>query len=166
LKSSQLRSGADEDEGRIVDADLVLAILGRTNRNLIALSEAHAAAGILDRHHWVAGNLGLQKRHALRPLALAIHDFAARLEPGRFELANDVVDGLHLGARIDAAALVSVRPERLDVLRQALRAEAARVGGNDGNRHKRDCGRGEQMNDFHSTLSPEVQGRNRRHVRR
>ena len=40
----------------------------------------------------------------------------------------------------------------LHVLRQALRAEAAGIGGGDGNGHERNRGRGEQMDSSHSTL--------------
>jgi len=70
----------------------------------------------------------LEQRHVLRPLALAVDEIATGLQSRCLELADDVIDRLLLGRSVDAAPLVGVRTERLDVLGEPGRRERAHVG--------------------------------------
>jgi hypothetical protein len=60
--------------------------------------------------------VGLEERDVLDPLALAVHQIAARLKARRLELTDDVIGRLLLRWSVDAATLVGVRTEGPHVL--------------------------------------------------
>jgi hypothetical protein len=93
------------------------------------LGECYALTGDVDGELRRRLPVGLEQRDVLSPLALAAGEVAARLQPGRAELVNDVIDRLGLGRRIDAATLEIVGGNGLVDLRQAIRAEAPHRSG-------------------------------------
>ena len=85
--------------------------------------------------------VGLEQRHVLGPQPLAVHHLAARLEPGGFELADQIVDRLGLGRGGDAAPFERVRAKRLVMRREPGGVEGE--GGRGGSPRKQQGGNGQ-----------------------
>ena len=149
----RLHAVADEHQRRAVDRQPLVAVSRCADGDLLALGKRHGLAAQVEADLWRGREFRLQQRHGLGPLALAVDEVAARLQPRRSELLRQISDRLGLGSRRRGTALERVRSQGLDMLRQSLRTECCgRRGGSERNRGKRHRARCEQAKSVHVTL--------------
>ena len=100
--------------------------------------------------------IGLQQRHSLRPLPLAVDQLAARLEAGGLELLGEILDRFRLAGSGRAATLEAVVRQGADVLAELGFVERGVLG--DGGRWEDHCGGGEEkrLTDHACTPSAEM----------
>ncbi len=92
-----------------------MLVAAARNRDVFALRETATlrAGGHGDVHGAVGIELG--EGHILRPRASAVLEIAARLEPGRLHLLDEVGDGFLFAQRGGAAAFEFIRRQCFDV---------------------------------------------------
>ena len=148
---------AGEDQRSVGDADLALPVLRSTDRDLIALRQAHRPGRRLDRDRGIADEVGLEQRHILSPFAPAAGDrVAARLKSRGAELLGQIIDGPGLALGRRAAPFERVRPERLHVLIEARGIEHRGRRGGQLNGGQRKGARGKPAGQFHFNFLPKT----------
>src|SRR6185503_10077722 len=124
-----------------VDRELLLAVGGRAYRDFLTLAEGQRLTGAGDGDQRRGDMVRFEQRHVLRPQPLSVHQLAARLEAGGFELADQIVDRLCLGRGGHAAPFERVRAERLVMRREPGRVEGE--GSRGGSARKQQGGNGQ-----------------------
>ena len=140
---------AREQDGDVVQGDLLLAVGRRTDGDLLTLSELHRAGGRQDAHRRSGNVVRLQQGNALCPLPLAVDDLATRLESGRLELLRQILDGLSLACRRRAAPFEAVVGQDADMLAQLRLIELGLLSGGRHWQGKGDRGRCNPTHSLH-----------------